>query len=271
MKSLHLYFLLAVVVLGCKNTEINDPAMQAELDSTLFVALDTRAVESEDGSYIVQGITQNETLTLRISDLAVGRYRLGGTNLNYASFENVNGDTYFTNPLGGGEVNISNWDQDAKLVSGSFTFSAVITGIDTIAVQRGLFFEAPVMPFVEPSIETVDPSTNAGIFVSYIDGNPFNPFNVSAVETVDSIIITASTTNRSILIKVPKDIEMGNIVLPEMSHLAQYIDGDGAEDALSGNLIIFSHTQNDNHIKGTFSFQTATKSISLGQFNVIYE
>lgn len=271
MKCLRLFFLLAIVLSGCTNTETNDPAMQAELDATLFVALDTRAAENEDGSYIIQGITQNETLTLRISDLAVGRYRLGGTNPDYASFENVNGDAYFTNPQGQGDVFISNWDRDAKLVSGSFTFTAVIAGIDTLAVQRGLFFEAPVTNYVEPSIETVDPSTNAGTFVSNIDGNPFNPFNVSAVETVDSIIITASTSNRSILIKVPKDIEMGNIVLPESGHIAQYIDGDGTEDALSGNLIIFSHMVNARHIKGTFSFQTVTKSISLGQFNVIYE
>jgi hypothetical protein len=271
MKRLHLFFLLGIVVVGCKNTEINDPAMQAELDSTLFIALDTRAIENEDESYVIQGITQNETLTLKLSDLVVGRYQLGGASVNYASFENVNGDTYFTNPQGEGEVVISNWDRDANLVSGSFKFTAIIAGIDTIAVQRGLFFEAPVKSYVEPSIETVDPSTNAGTFVSFIDGNPFNPFNVSAVETVDSIIITASTSNRSIIIKMPRDIQMGNIVLPEMGHLAQYKDGNGTEDALSGNLIIFSHMVNARKIKGTFSFQTDTKSISLGQFNVIYE
>jgi hypothetical protein len=271
MTRVGLFFALAITVLGCKNTETNDPAMQADLNSTFFAALDTRAVESEDGTFVIQGITQRETLTLKISTLEEGIYNLGGNSQNYASFENANGDTYFTNPLGSGEVVISRYDIGEKVVSGSFKFTAMIEGVDTIAVQRGLFFEAPVKKYVEPTPDTNDPATNAGTFVSSIDGNPFNPFNVTAEETVDSIIIRASTSNRSILIKLPKAVEMGNVILPQPGFLAQYIDGNGTEPALSGNLIIFSHMLNTNHIKGTFSFQTATKNVSLGQFNVIYE
>ena len=269
MKRLLLILSFGIILSGCQNTETNDPTLQAELDSTFFKAIDARVTETEDGSFLIHGITQDETLTLRVAALQVGTYTLGGSSTNYGSFENTNGDTYFTNPNGSGRVIISNWDTEQKTLTGTFNFDAIIQGVDTLTVHNGIFFEAPIRALDDP--DTIDPSTNAGTFVAHIDDNPFNPFNVSAVETTDSIIITGSTTNRSIVIKVPKDIEAGNVTLPAPSINLQYIDGDGTQSAITGNLIIFAHELGIKNIKGTFYFQAATKTISLGQFNVRYE
>jgi len=272
MKPLILIFSVALILSSCKSTEQRDPALQAEVDAVFFNAFDSRVTESEDGTFLIQGITQNETLTLKVASLEVDVYELGGNSENYASFENRNGDTYYTNPNGEGEVVISNWNMDAQTVTGSFRFTAMIEGIDTIAVQKGIFFEAPYgFGIDDPGGDNGDPSTNAGTFVSYIDGFPFNPFNVSAVETEDDIIITGSTTNRSIEIQLPLNVEEGNIVLPIEGVLVSYQDLDGVQEAISGNIIIFDHTPAENKIKGTFSFQTLDKTVSLGQFNVIYE
>ena len=272
MKSLALIFFTFLVLVSCESTEQRDPALQAEVDAVFFNAFDSRVTESEDGTYLIQGITQNETLTLKVASLEVDVYQLGGDSENYASFENQNGDTYYTNPNGEVEVVISNWNMEAKTITGSFRFIAMIEGIDTIAVQKGIFFEAPYgFGINDTGGDNGDPSTNAGTFVSYIDGFPFNPFNVTAVESGEDIIITGSTTNRSIVIQVPINIEEGNVVLPASGFILKYQDLNGVQEAISGNLIIFSHTPADNKIKGTFSFQTADKSVSLGQFNVIYE
>lgn len=272
MKPFILLLFASIVLVSCQSTEQRDPALQAEVDSVFFNAFDSRVTESEDGTILIQGITQNETLTLKVAGLEVDVYELGGNSENYASFENRNGDTYYTNPNGEGEVVISNWNLDAQTITGSFKFTAMIEGIDTIAVQKGIFFEAPYgFGINDTGGSNGDPSTNAGTFVAYIDGNPFNPFNVSAVESGEDIVITGSTTNRSIEITVPLTIEEGNVVLPAAGVELKYQDLDGEQEAISGNLIIFSHTPSDNKIKGTFSFQTADKVVSLGQFNVIYE
>ena len=133
-----------VVVLSCENTDVTNSVIQGEIDNDLYRALDARISPNEDGSYLIQGVTLKETLTLKISSLAIRSYQLGGTRTNYASFENLNGDTYFTNPLGEGIVTISNINEKAQTVTGSFKFTAIIEGVDTIAVQKGVFFESPI-------------------------------------------------------------------------------------------------------------------------------
>ncbi|RMA66374.1 DUF6252 family protein [Ulvibacter antarcticus] len=271
MKRLFFVFIISIVIVGCENTQVYDPALQAQLDNELFRSLDAQAKENEDGTYVIQGITQHETLTLKIATLQVGEYQLGGTSPNFASFENFNGDTYYTNPNGEGKVTISSYDPAARIVSGTFNFVAIIEGVDTIAVNSGVFFEAPIRV---PELEIDDddePNTNAGTFVSYINDNPFNPFSVSAERVSNAIVIKGSTTNREIVIRLPLDVAAGNISLPHNGYFASYEDGDGTETAVSGNIIVFEHLPASNKVKGTFSFQTATKSISLGQFNVFYE
>lgn len=272
MKQLMLLLCLLVVVSSCENTQVVNSVLQAEIDNTLYRALDARVSPNEDGSYLIQGISQFELLTLKISSLEIRSYDLGGTLPNYASFENVNGDTYFTNPLGDGIVTISNINEVAQTVTGSFKFNAVIEGVDTIAVQRGLFFEAPILySVVDDNPIIIDPATNAGTFVSLIDGNPFNPYNVTAVANNVSITVKGYTANRAITLSLPKDIAPNNYVLPDTGFSATYEDNDGVEQATTGNIIVFTHDTNTKKIKGTFYFLTNTRSISLGQFNVIYQ
>lgn len=271
MKQLLFFFLFVIVLSSCENTETNDPALQAELDGTFFKAIDARVTENEDGTYLIQGISQRETLTMKVSSIAARPYEFGGTSTNYASFETASGDTYFTNPLGSGSVVISNYNEEAGFVSGTFDFSAVIENVDTLVVHNGIFFQAPVIRYEEPVIDPEDPVSNAGTFVAHINDNPFNPFTVSAQSTVDSILITGGTTNRSVTIKVPLAVEYGSVALPELGFNITYSDGTVSEEALSGNLFVFSHDIPSRHIKGTFYVQTATKTITLGQFNVIYQ
>mgnify|MGYP003663705566 CR=1 FL=1 len=268
MKKLLPLVLILLVFLSCDNTETYSPALQGVIDNQLYRSIDARATENEDGSFLIQGVTENETLTMKVADLQAGTYDFGGNSSNYGAFEDFDGNTYFTNPDGDGQIVISNYNPEAKIVSGAFEFTAIRTGVDTLRVGDGVFFEIPVAQYVEPAF---NPSTNAGTFVSFIDGNPFNPFNISAVENTNSVVISGSSTSITILLSVPKTIEPGNFELPAMGFIANYIENGDTQEAISGNLSIISHNQVNNVIKGTFSFLTPTKSIAFGQFNVVYE
>lgn len=256
---------------SCKKTEVTDIVLQAEIDNTFFRALDARITKNEDGTFLIQGITEQESLTMKVANLEVRTYIFGGTSANYASFENLNGDTYFTNPNGEGRVTISNYDEEAQTASGSFDFMAIIEGVDTIAVQNGLFYQAQILNFSGDGGIIIDPATNAGTFACHIDGNPFNPSNVSALVSSDFIVIEGYTGNKSITIKLPIDVEPNGYTLPRMGFSADYEDWDGLEDSISGDVIVFSHDPIDKKIKGTFFFLTAAKTITLGQFNVTYQ
>ena len=196
MKQLILFISLLVVVWSCQKTQVTDIVLQAEVGPNFYRSLDARVTENEDGTYLIQGITNEAILNMKIENLERRTYGFGGISANYASFENLNGDTYVTNPLGEGSVSISDYDEEAKTASGSFEFKAVLVGVDTIAVQNGLFYQARVI-----SLQ----------------------------------------------------------------------DGVGLQESTDGNVIVFSHDLGEKKLKGTFSFLTEDKVISLGQFNVNYQ
>jgi len=271
MKQLILFICLLFLVSSCEKTEVTDIVLQAEIGNTLFRALDARITENEDGTFFIQGITQQESITMKVANLEVRTYNFGGTSANYASFEDLNGAAYFTNPDGEGWVTISNYNEEAQTASGSFEFRAIQEGVDTIAVQNGLFYQAKILNILPDDEIIIDPVTNAGTFVCQIDGNPFNPFNVSALVSTDFIEIKGYTGIKSITIKVPITIETGSYSLPRMGFSAYYEDGSGLQDSVTGNVIIFEHDPIDRKIKGTFFFLTDTIAITLGQFNVTYQ
>jgi len=271
MKYLILFISLLLLVSSCENTEVINTVLQAEIDNTFYRALDARITENEDGTFLIQGIAQQESLTMKVVSLDERTYDFGGTNANYASFENLNGDTYFTNPNGDGRVTISNYNEEAQTASGSFEFKAILEGVDTIAVQNGIFYQAQILNNSGAGGIIIDPATNAGTFGCNIDGNPFNPGNVSALVSSDLIVIKGSTGNKSITIKLPLDVEPNSYTLPRMGFSADYEDGDGIQDSTSGDVIVLSHDLIDKKIKGTFFFLTATNAITLGQFNVTYQ
>jgi len=267
MKTFFIVLFALVAIISCKDTERNSPALQGTINDELFRAIDSRAVKQEDGSYIIQGITENEALTLKIRQGFTGVFEVGGESSNYASFEDFNGYAYLTNPNGEGEIVVSDFDTISKIISGTFKFKAILQGIDTIAVQRGVFFEVPF--YFEPQDEPNIP--NAGTFVAHINEAPFNAFTVTAAQAGNTITIAGTTPSKSIIINVPIDVSEGTHLIPEVGYTASYTEGSTTEEAVSGNISIVSHDPVIRKIKATFSFQTATKNISLGQFNITYQ
>jgi hypothetical protein len=266
MKRIMLLIFAAISLLSCENVETNSPALQGELDEIYFEAIDARAVKNEDGSFDILGVTQDETLTLHINRAVLGTFPLGAGKPNYATYEDPNGNIYSSNPAGGGEIELTYRCLQCGLLSGTFKFEAVLAGIDTITAQKGIFFEVRF-----PTASDEDPHTSAGTFVAEIDGTPFSPFNVSAANTGNNIVITGSSTSTTILLRFPVDITQGTYTLPMTGFQATYSNGNVTETAQSGVIIVVDHNPAARTVKGTFSFETPSTSVTLGQFNVTYQ
>ncbi len=264
MKNLLLLLIAALFVVSCEDLETNSPALQAEIDNVIFKASNARAYQNNDGIYHVEGITLNETLKLKVSNINVGTYVVGGTSANSATFENLIGSVYTTDPEGSGEVVITERNTSINAISGTFNFKAMVSGIDTITIHNGVFFEVPYAG-------GNGSNPNDGTLVADVDGVHLSPSTVNAADSGDSVVILASNTNSSIFIKVPIDVEAGSYDLPETGFDAKYTLDNVGENAISGTIVIISHNVETKTMAGTFSFTTANHVIEGGHFNVSYQ
>ncbi len=274
MKNNILLMLIVALLASCTVQEDRNPALQSSINDVFFSAVDSKAVENEDGSFYIQGTTQNQNLTIYVASPQSGEYGFGGNNENSASYISEKDVTYYTNPFGEGQAVITNWDSTNKTITGRFDFTAVIPGVDTIRVSKGVFYKVPYgfavleNPVVDPE---EDSSTNAGTFAGAVDGDSFTPFAVSAVNNDDFINITGSTVQESISVTMPITATLGSYQITEPGFAASYRLGAVTENAISGQVFVISHNVETKNIKGTFSFMTENHSVALGQFNVIYE
>lgn len=260
------YLFLALIAIisfsSCENVEDNSAVIQANIDSVFFKSFGTNGVRTNGGIQI-QGLTDAESLTLFTRSIQLGSYTLGEDWPSFAVFEDSNGNIYSTNVEGGsGTINITDRCVSCGRFTGDFQFVAINPGIDTIFVDKGVFFEV-----IAP---TQEESPNDGTFSAIVDGNPFNAILVNAVDSGNSLLISGVIAERTILIRIPLDVEVGNYPLPSSGFQASYTVGTDTENAINGNISVISHDTSARTISGSFAFETGTTSISGGQFNVTY-
>lgn len=265
MKNYILLLFVGVIAFSsCDNVEDNSRVIQAQVDSLFFKSFDAVGTRSEDGSITMRGITDNEVITLHINGFQLGTYNLGGQRPNYATFEDSEGNIYTTNPLGEGVINLTDRCISCGVLSGDFRFTAILNGVDTTYVSKGVFFDVSFGP------GTDDDSPSAGSFSAQVDGVPFSPTSVSAVDSGNSLLISGSEIIRSIILRLPVDVEVGNYSLPQAGFQASVAEGAVTENAFEGNISVITHNTAARSISGSFSFSTAQNSITEGQFNVTY-
>jgi hypothetical protein len=272
MKTTLVTLFIVAFIASCTVQEDNTPALQSTIDENFFGAIDARAVENEDGSFYIQGTTQNQDLTMYVTSPSPGSYSFGGDSDNFATFKASNQVTYFTNPFGEGQAIITNWDAVNRTLTGRFNFTATVVGVDTIKVTNGIFYKVPY-DFAQEEDPVVDPPTiiNAGSFAAKVDDVLFAPFTVSAIHNDGFIRVTGSTSMESISITIPSALLEGVHQITESGFTASYRLGATTEPAISGQVIIVSHDVANRIIKGTYSFLTENHSITIGQFNVTYQ
>lgn len=261
-----LAFLLCV---SCEDLQDNTPALQAELNGALFKSIGTAATINEDSTVTIQASNQDETLTLFLNRATTGNFQMGGKNSSFATFEDVNGNVYTTIGRGEGTVTVSDIDA-ASNISGSFQFKALLTGIDSLFAQRGIFFEVPfVNSFIQVPTEP-DPGLPVGSVLARLDDELYTTTDVTAMVTDGSIVIQGIRDATVIELGIPLDAVPSINTLPNADYFAKYIEGSLTEPGLDGNIRVFDHDTSEKKIKGTFSFRTENHVISSGQFNVSY-
>ena len=262
-KFILLLFVATIVFSSCEDTQDNATVIQATIDSTFFRANGAIGGENEDASVTLQGLTDDEVLTVNFSDNTSGTYTFNQGN-NYAIFESASGLVYTTKDGGSGSVTVSSWDT-AGFITGDFQFVAIAAGLDTIYVDKGIFYRVPF-----GSGETNN-TTNAGSFSAQLDGALFVTVTVTAVDSGNSLLISGATASGMILLRLPTEVTVGNYSLPSTGFQATYSEGSNSENANNGNISVVSHDTAARTISGTFSFVTDTHEITNGQFQVTYE
>lgn len=261
------FLLLAILpFISCEDTETNEVALQAKINDRLYQSTDARASTSEDGGLVIQGSNMSESLTLTLSGLREGNFQINEGTSNNAKFTDAFGNVFNTTSGGEGAVNISEVDEINKTLTGTFNFSAVMRGVDTIYVSRGVLYR---VPYGVPGLP--GPDTGAETFRAKIDGNPFNPLLVVSSSGLGTIVLQGSTADSGIVLSMPDTVEPGEYQvdwdfsadLMGMEHLE--------EETLEGVIKIQAHDPEARTIKGTFWFNTTSHAITEGVFDLVYE
>lgn len=264
MKKFAFLLLIALTIISCEDNQTNQFAMQATIGDRLYTSTEAQGAIGEDGKFIIQGETQLESLTLRLSSLREGNFKIGAGFPNSATFIDLDGNLYQTKPNGTGLITISEVNETNKTLSGIFNFNSILPGIDTIYVSKGVLYNVPY------DTGTIDEPINGGTLSAKVDGETFTPTTVSAIETGNSIAISGSNLTAIISLTVPSTVEIGEYPLPRNDFNARYQNETGLQPTSEGIITITAHNTSSRSIKGTFSFLTDENEITEGQFDVVY-
>lgn len=263
MKKIAILLLVILPFISCEDTETNDVAFQAKVNDRLYQSTAAQAYVS-NGELLIQGSNMDESLTLSLSSLREGDFVINRRSSNHAVFSDVFGNVFNTNAGGEGIVSISEVDGGNKTLTGSFSFNAIMPGVDTIYVSRGVFFR---VPYEGGSINV----PGADSFTAKVNGVLFDPAEISATSTANSIVILGNTADESIVITVPVAVEAGSYTLPRSGYTAKYQNADGPQATSGGAINITEHNPLLKTIKGNFSFITDMSEVTEGVFEVTYQ
>ncbi|MCF6307847.1 MAG: DUF6252 family protein [Flavobacteriaceae bacterium] len=145
MKNLLLLFTAVLFFVSCDNVEDNSHIIQADVENVFFKADSFSANYHPVGNYfILEGQTGDEILSLKIEYPPANiELDLGMETESYGTFTNSFGVVYTTNTEGGsGKVIINKISTSSRFITGDFNFTAISSGLDTLTVSGGIFYQA---------------------------------------------------------------------------------------------------------------------------------
>ena len=271
MKPLLALILITVLISSCSSEiQDNSPALQGVVDSVLFRSADSRAIFNDNGSLVIQGNSDAQTLSILINSLNQSQVELGGDNpnTNIASFTDEFGNVFSTaSTSASGQVNYQ-IDGD-NTVSGTFNFTALRNGIqDTITMSKGFMFGVPILSALG---DTPDVGTN-DTFTARVNSVIFNPTIISTVGA-NLLTVSGQTQQASISVLFPPDTPPGTYdIAPGTDFQGSYIllGTSTVLEAQSGVLTIVSNDTDADEVSGNFIFEVDGFSITDGAFSVSY-
>ena len=159
MKKIAALFVLVLTMSACtEEITRNNPAFEGVKDGVSWRAADASAIKYANGSVVITGLTQYETLVLKTTSANSATYTLGVSIGNQASFvikQNGQEISYQTGiGSGQGNIKITEYDDVNQTITGSFEFKAPKLGVtlpsdlepSELNFQKGVFYKLPLVP-----------------------------------------------------------------------------------------------------------------------------
>ncbi|MGM8361612.1 DUF6252 family protein [Flavobacterium sp. ARAG 55.4] len=160
MKKQFLFVFFSLI--SCQeDVKFNNPAFQGVKDNVFWRAVQTTARVNSGGLLIIEAYTATEVITLKTNSVAVGTYFIGTTPTSTATYVMTDPvtkeDIMFSSgslgspgsDTGNGQIEITEYDDVNKTISGTFkfnlenTFDNPLAG-PTLNFQYGVFYKVPV-------------------------------------------------------------------------------------------------------------------------------
>ncbi|MBP7464381.1 MAG: hypothetical protein KA793_08585 [Bacteroidales bacterium] len=257
----------------------NKPVMNCMVNSTSWRSADPHARISET-SIVIYGTSANgQTIQLRIFAGESGEYTLNQQNRHEGKFipnMSTAAVAYSTNSsnLGTGYVYVNSINEDAKTVSGIFSFKGYRETDGTFkSITDGTFSNVPYK-----FINTIDTTVFDNTMQATIESNSWTPNQVSAVKNDTAIIITGNLSEEweSLKLVLPINIGAGvHFISAEGPVYSIFQQGFYTYFGTAGSITIAEHDVQRQIVRGTFFFNFVnnggvTISVSAGQFEAMY-
>lgn len=264
---------------GGGNSAQNKPIMNCMINSVNWRSADPHARISEN-SIVIYGTSANgQTIQLRIFSGEAGEYTMNQQNRHEGKYipnmsQAVIGYSTNSSNLGTGYVFVNSVNEDAKTVSGIFSFKGYRETDGAFkSITDGTFTNVPYK-----FINTIDTTVFDNVMLATVDGNSWAPNQVSGVKNDTAIIITGNLSSEweSLKLVLPISIGAGVHFISSAGPIYSiFQQGFYTYNGTAGSLTIAEHDVQRQIIRGTFFFNFVnnggvTISVNAGQFEVMY-
>ena len=157
MRNIITIILITALLLSCSDeVKFNSPAMQSHKNGNELWRTQFRAVDIDNGGFVIEGRNSGEIVQLITIDDTRGTFNIGIDTGNIAIFKDVDGTVYSTENMPNpsvsiypptGQIIVDDIDNDnPKNIYGTFWFYAYTAdGLQAINFNEGVFYKVPLL------------------------------------------------------------------------------------------------------------------------------
>ncbi|WP_378186369.1 DUF6252 family protein [Aquimarina sp. W85] len=280
-KITFLLICFSLLSLSCTNDiEVNTPALQVAIDGQLFNSTIKEAKLLDDGTILIYGSSEKQSLQITLPSSSIGDYKLDDQIREEVAYYYDSRKFISKTGESSGIAKITN--RTDNTISGTFNFTNLKDRHgNTISFQNGWFYRIPLVPgTVETLITTpeealINPCLLNASMTALVNTEEFigdtHEATVIGVEDA-SIRITSVNDNETIEILLPFKVTSGQYTLSGFGqYSATYSLHKDKSAAQTGTLKILAHDTSVKCISGSFSFTTRSQhNIKEGTFDFGY-
>jgi hypothetical protein len=277
--------LLSLFITGCQKSIpdlINGNAVtgnfRAKINGNQWIANASASASINSGVINITGSGNHKLLNIILVGTGTGTYALNDSAFNSAIYiDSLNSTQLYTTQaaaaVAGGQVTVTKIDNNAKTISGTFTFKTFRSSDSSKAEFTEGIFEN-----LKFSSNTVPPTSGTDTFHVMIDSTNFSATTISAVESSGVISVSGvSAGNKIVSLQMPSGITAGSYPIGSATVNALYtVGGTQLFMATAGTLTVIEHNATTKRIRANFSFTgtdalgTTTVNLTQGYFSAVH-